>query len=354
MAYALPAKKHLLRKKMHIPEQLEHIWKNGQLTSRLIQGREKKGAAFEPYFNYLQPLQQISPHHALMLLRGRRENILRLSFKFPLENPSATELTKQEKNQIDKELFLLLRNIAEKKAVSLCVNNIHEKLSNSLSSYPKESNFRQIIMGLDTQLRAIVKVAIIDETGKFLDATCISLYPLIKDWYGSIAELAKLIIKYEIKFISIGSGPAFREISHLIHDLINMYPDLNIQKQNMQITGVPAYNPVELIDESFWEATSIARRLQDPFTELVKIDVSTMNAGPYQQDVRPEILKPALESAIQEYIHHKPVPNSSFKKSTNSSQRPHHKANSSKHSAKPLFNSAMADALSKLKLREKS
>ena len=211
----------------------------------------------------------------------------------------------------------------------------------------------------DTRFRAGVKVAIIDNTGKFLDATHLNLYPPLKDWYGSIAELAKLVIKHRIELIGIGSGQAFRETMRLVNDLIKMYPDLKLAKQTTQATGdssapISESSLEELFpfNEAFWGAVSLARQLQDPLAELIKTDPTTINLGPYQQDVRPAILKPALEAVIQDCVEKKSSldshPSPAFMKTTGKSEKQQNRT-----SAAPPFNSAMADALAKLRTGEK-
>lgn len=357
------------------PERARYIkdffWNHSQLFAKVIPGKEKAGIKFSCYFDYCQPIHLIQSHHALELLRGRREGILRLTFKLPEETTSLdpievtalSNLTKQEKAKLEKDLISNLREVAEKEAIALCVQNLRQKLM----AVPVG---KKILLALDTRFRAGIKVAIIDNTGKFLDATHLNLYPPLKDWYGSIAELAKLSIKHHVELIGIGSGPAFRETVRLVNDLIRMYPDLKLFKQVLHSTNVPPYTPSTLseeelsyFDESFWGALSVARQLQDPIAELISIDPTTINLGPYQQDVRPAILKPALEAIIKDCTEKKasqdslPRKNDERRTKNNGRNRNSDKASSerqARHSPAPLFNSAMADALAKLRTGEKS
>jgi transcriptional accessory protein Tex/SPT6 len=403
------------------------FWDHGELFSKVIQGKEQKGAKFSRYFSYSQPIRLIQSHHALELLQGRRDGFIRLSFKLPEDTTSLdqttvnelSQLAKPEKTKLDKELILALREVAEKEAIALCVQNLREKLMAAPVG-------KKTILALDTRFRAGIKVAIIDNTGKFLDATHLNLYPPLKDWYGSIADLAKLAIKHHVELIGIGSGPAFRESHRLINELIKMYPDLKLAKRTTQITGAPSAvtvnnkklnasmeNPpcappasstgqalceggnhsegmmkkedskhstesLNLIaeppaipakelpefEEAFQGAVSIARQLQDPFGELIKTDPTTINLGPYQQDVRPAILRPILEALIKDCSEKKHSMDSrdgenkndhgsrQGGKSENNRKMMHEKQK--KHSSQPIFNSAMADALAKLRTGEKA
>lgn len=342
------------------------LWQQGQLYSQIIQGKEKAGTKFSSYFNYTKPNHLISPAHALDLIRGRKAGCLRLFFKlpedainkFPHESDYLSTLGKTEKNQIDKQLFVRLREIAEKEAIALCVQNLREHLMGIPAG-------KKIIMGIDTTLRSGVKVAVINGEQKLLDTAVLHLYPPLKDWYGSLAELAKTVIKHHVEIISIGVGAAFKESVRLINDLIKMYPDLNLFKRIIYTTSTPPYISAEPIEETFWTASSIARQVQDPLTELAKIDPSTINIGPYKEDVRPEVLKPALDNLIQDCLnlvnnsahdprkpakrnlHHHNL-HSETKKNKIQSNRTKQDSHTNK-----LFNSAMADAFAKLRMGEK-
>lgn len=344
------------------------LWNHGHLFAHIIQGKEKAGAKFSSYFNYAKPAHLVSPAHALDLMRGRKSGYLRLSFKlpenvatsFPNETNQLAALTRPEKNQLDKELFSRLRQVAEKEAVALCVQNLREHLMTTPAG-------KKVVMSLDTYLRGGVKIAVIDGEGKLLDTTILHLYPPLKDWYGSLAELAKLAIKHHVELISIGVGAAFRESVRLINELIKMYPDLRLFKRIIYTPSTPIYAASELIDESFWAAVSIGRQLQNPLAELIKVDPTTLNIGPYKEDVRPEILKTALENLIKdciEIVNHsshdprKPGQRTSNRRSTHSVQKKNNNdnelRNKSRSNTNNLFNSAMADAFAKLKMGEKS
>ncbi len=350
------------------PEPLaDLLWNHGQLFSHIIQGKEKAAAKFSYYADYTKALRLISPAHALDLMRGRKIGCLRVSFKlqeeaisrFPDEISQLSTLTRADKAKLDKAVFSRLREIAEKEAIALCVQHLREHLMAPPIG-------KKAIMSLDTFLRGGVKIAIIDGEGKLLDTTILHLYPPLKDWYGSLAELAKLAIKYNIEIIAIGVGAAYRESTRLIHDLMKMYPDLKLFKRVVYTPAAPTYSNVELIDEPFWSAVSIGRQLQDPLAELAKIDPITLNIGPYKEDVRAEILKPALENLIKDCVElvnnslDDDPRNSMKKRSTNQKHaRSEQKNNKNISHTKPhstsnnLFNSAMADAFAKLKMGEK-
>jgi uncharacterized protein len=338
------------------------LWNHGHLFAHIIQGKEKAGAKFSSYFNYTKPAHLVSPAHALDLIRGRKSGYLRISFKLPEDSATAfpkeinqlAALLRPEKNQIDKELFSRLRQIAEKEAVALCVQNLREHLMTSPAG-------KKVVMSLDTYLRGGVKIAIIDGEGKLIDTTILHLYPPLKNWYGSLAELAKLVIKHHVELISIGVGAAFRESVRLINELIKMYPDLKLFKRIIYTPSTPTYAASELIDESFWAAVSIGRQLQNPLMELSKIDPITLNVGPYKEDARPEVLKAALENLIKDCVEQvnnssqdprKPVQRNGSHGSLHSAQKNSNR-NKQQSSTQNMFNSAMADAFAKLKTGEK-
>lgn len=310
-------------------EMREYIWQHGYLKSctRKIKVKNINANKFSDYFDYEEDLRKIPSHRALALFRGRRENVLQLSIllKTPgygekriasffnihnekyLANPWLNEcINLAWKNKIfsklELELFARLREIAEEDAIGVFARN----LRNILLSAPAGPH---TILGLDPGLRSGIKAAVIDETGKVLDYT--TLYPFAphNDWHGSITELARLIIRFNVNLLSIGNGTGSRETEHLINDLMKMYPDLTLVKVIVNEAGASVYSASELASQELSEldvtirgAVFIARRLQDPLAESVKVEPKALGAGQYQHDINPERLNTSLGKIVEDCV----------------------------------------------------
>lgn len=301
----------------------ESVWKNGVLLSKVIQGKEKTGEKFRDYFKYQEPIHAIPSHRILALLRGRRENFLRLSLdlsehawfeqriakNFGIAHAEnwlfeTVRLTWKSKifPKLEQELVHRLRDSAEDGAISVFAKNLRDLL---LSAPAGEKT----TMGLDPGIRTGVKVAIVDKTGKFLDSTVIYPHAPQNLWFESIAELAKLAMKHHVDLISIGNGTASRETDRLAGELIKMYPDLNITKMVVSEAGASVYSASEYAAKEFPDldvtirgAVSIARRLQDPLAELVKIEPKAIGVGQYQHDMNQGNLGRCLDAVVEDCV----------------------------------------------------
>jgi protein Tex len=334
---ALEGAKHILAE--HYAEQAEligqireYIWQHADLQASIISGKEAIAAKFADYFNHHEPIQDMPSHRALALFRGRNEGFLQLSMPIghdeqqeshPAETMIAQYFNLNNQGQaaaawlqetvrwawryklklsLEAELLVRLRERAEKEAIAVFSKN----LKDLLLAAPAGS---RTTMGLDPGIRTGVKVAIVDATGKLLGHTTVYPHAPKNQWSESIEVLAKLIEHFQVSLVSIGNGTASRETERLINDLISAYPELNIHKVIVSEAGASVYSASELasaefpdLDVSFRGAVSIARRLQDPLAELVKIDPKAIGVGQYQHDVNQTQLARALDAVVEDCV----------------------------------------------------
>jgi protein Tex len=314
-----------------------HLWNHALLASAVADGKEEAGAKFRDYFAYQEPLKAVPPHRALALFRGRKEEILRVSLKLPEElaadRPSgsfnACELkiaarfdiadrrqpaddwllqtahwTWQVKLswQLETELLSELRERAEQEAIRVFAHNLHDLLL-AAPAGPR------VTMGLDPGLRTGVKVAVVDRTGKLLETA--TVYPHVprNDWNGTLKALGMLTKKHAVDLISIGNGTASRETDKLAGELMKQHPELKLTKVVVSEAGASVYSASELaakefpaLDVTLRGAVSIARRLQDPLAELVKIDPKSIGVGQYQHDVMQTRLARSLDAVVEDCV----------------------------------------------------
>ena len=292
-------------------------------------------AKFSDYFDHNEPIAAIPSHRALALLRGRREQVLRLALKLPEEltdppgRPEVCERMIAQRFgivdrgrpadawlaqtvrwtwsvklgwQLESELFSQMRERAEEEAIRVFAGNLHDLLL-AAPAGPR------VTIGLDPGLRTGVKVAVVDATGKLLDTA--TLYPHVprRDWDGSIAALARLARAHAVELVAIGNGTASRETDRLVGDLIRRHPELGLTKAVVSEAGASVYSASELaarefpdLDVSLRGAVSIARRLQDPLAELVKIDPKSIGVGQYQHDVSQSRLARSLDAVVEDCV----------------------------------------------------
>ncbi|MFZ5464037.1 MAG: Tex family protein [Pseudomonadota bacterium] len=314
----------------------DHLQANGIITAVVVEGKEEEGAKFRDYFAYREALKDVPPHRALALFRGRNEGILRLALKLPEEleehrapGPNACERliavrfevrdagrpgdkwlaetvrwTWMVKLSLSLELELLgaLRERAEEEAIRVFARNLHDLLL-AAPAGPRA------VIGLDPGLRTGVKVAVVDRTGKLLETATIHPHAPRNDWDGAIHTLAALAKKHGAELVSIGNGTASRETDKLAADLIKRHPELRLTRVVVSEAGASVYSASELaarefpeLDVSLRGAVSIARRLQDPLAELVKIEPKSIGVGQYQHDVNQTKLARALDAVVEDCV----------------------------------------------------
>ncbi|OHX15468.1 Tex family protein [Chromobacterium sphagni] len=312
----------------------EKLWSEGELAATVVAGKEADGAKFSDYFDHREHIQSIPSHRALALLRGRNEGVLNVALKYqpdetPITERSGYELLIADRFNIkdagraaDKwlldgvrlawrakiflslelELVSRLKEAADAEAIKVFAANLHDLLLAAPAG-------RRATLGLDPGLRTGCKVAVVDDTGKVLDTTAIYPHEPRREWDKSIAILGALCVRHKVDLIAIGNGTASRETDKLAQDLIKAFPQLGMTKIVVSEAGASVYSASELaakefpdMDVSLRGAVSIARRLQDPLAELVKIDPKSIGVGQYQHDVNQSQLARALDGVVEDCV----------------------------------------------------
>lgn len=320
------------------PELLEkcrgYLQDNAILQSKVITEKQNDAAKFQDYFDHKEPWSKVPSHRALAMFRGRRENFLQLALVLPEDlDENATGSIPQQmianhfaiksngraadawlldvvrwtwkvklQPHLETELLGILREQAEEEAIMVFKRNLHDLLMAAPAGHLNT-------LGLDPGLRTGVKVAVVDGTGKLLATE--TIYPHVphNKWQASLAALEHLVITHQIKLISIGNGTASRETEKLVEELIKKHPEQKIIKVVVSEAGASVYSASELaakefptLDVSLRGAVSIARRLQDPLAELVKIDPKSIGVGQYQHDVNQIKLARTLDAVVEDAV----------------------------------------------------
>lgn len=312
-----------------INELREHLWKHAIVKSVGSSTKKETVSKFSDYFNYEEAIKKIPSHRALALFRGRRENVLQVSLVMPEteqnygeEKVAAYFKIKDQQRKADNwlletvrmtwkvklftklelELLTRLRESADEEAIKVFARNLRDLLLAAPAG-------QKITIGLDPGIRTGVKVVAVDTTGKLLDYTVIFPFAPQNEWHQSIADLAKLAVKHQVSLISIGNGTGSRETERLVADLIKMYPDLKLTKMIVSEAGASVYSASELaanefpdLDVTLRGAVSIARRIQDPLAELVKIEAKAIGVGQYQHDVNQARLARSLDAVVEDCV----------------------------------------------------
>lgn len=315
------------------------ISNKGLLMSSVSKDMEAKGEKYLDYFDYREPISKVPPHRALALFRGRKESVLSLKLDIPdleyndvhpcelaiaqtfgipyfpgsdwVGKPAASQwLTEVVRwtwrakllMQIENDLLGSLREAAEAEAIKVFADNLKDLLLASPAG-------QRATIGLDPGLRTGVKVAVVDGTGQYVDNTAIFPHVPKNQWDESIATLAKLAKKYDAELIAIGNGTASRETEKLAAELIQKHPELKMTKVVVSEAGASVYSASEFASNEFPDldvtvrgAISIARRLQDPLAELVKIDPQSIGVGQYQHDVSQFKLSRSLDAVVEDCV----------------------------------------------------
>ncbi|MCW8885984.1 MAG: RNA-binding transcriptional accessory protein [Motiliproteus sp.] len=302
------------------------LWQQGQFQSRLAKGKEQEGQKFKDYFDHHEPLKKIPSHRLLAILRGQQQSILKTSLELPepyqaddlirnqlklsrgtpLHPWMEQQLTRawQRKLQpmLERELVGRARESAEKSAIDVFAQNLKQLLLASPAGH-------KTTLGLDPGLRTGVKVAVVDGTGKLLQTS--TIYPHVprNQWQQSLQQLHQLCKQHQVELISIGNGTGSKETDRLVAELLTLHPNLNCQKLMVSEAGASVYSASELaakefpdLDVSLRGAVSIARRLQDPLSELVKIEPKAIGVGQYQHDVNQGELATQLDGVVEDCV----------------------------------------------------
>lgn len=312
----------------------DYLHNQGVVSSAVVEGKEnEEGEKFRDYYDYAETIKTVPSHRALALFRGRNAGVLTIKLGLGEEldtqvpHPSEAMIARhfgianqnrpadkwlsdvcrwcwrvKVQPHIENELLTQLRETAETEAIRVFARNLNDLLL-AAPAGPKA------VIGLDPGLRTGVKVAVVDRTGKVLATDTIYPHEPRRDWDGSIAKLARIAAQTQAELISIGNGTASRETDKLASELIAKHPELRLQKIVVSEAGASVYSASELaakefpdLDVSLRGAVSIARRLQDPLAELVKIEPKAIGVGQYQHDVNQRELARSLDAVVEDCV----------------------------------------------------
>ncbi|MGX1626609.1 Tex family protein [Streptomyces albidoflavus] len=312
----------------------ERMWGRGRLAAKVREGQEEAGAKFSDYFDFAEPFTELPSHRVLAMLRGEKEGVLDLNLEpeEPQADPSAPSSYEVEvasrfgiadrgrpgdrwlldtarwawRTRIMVHLGIdvrsRLRTAAEDEAVRVFAANLRDLLLAAPAG-------TRATLGLDPGFRTGVKVAVVDATGKVVATD--TVYPHVprNQWDGSLEKLAALARAHQVELVAIGNGTASRETDKLAADLIAAHPELKLTKVMVSEAGASVYSASEFasqelpeLDVSLRGAVSIARRLQDPLAELVKIDPKSIGVGQYQHDLSEVKLSRSLDAVVEDCV----------------------------------------------------
>jgi protein Tex len=321
----------------------DFLWSQGLMTSKVADGKEMaEEEKFRDYYAYSEPVRLVPSHRALALFRGRQLGVLQLKLSLEesqealVPHPCEVMIAKhvgieslgrsadkwlaevcrwtwrvKTSLSLEMALFTQLREAAETEAIKVFARNLHELLL-AAPAGPK------VVMGVDPGIRTGCKVAVVDATGKLLETSTIYPHEPRKDWDGSLAVLGALCVKHQVSLVAIGNGTASRETDRLVKDLMKLLSAKksakdsdqdSLQKIVVSEAGASVYSASELaalefpeLDVSLRGAVSIARRLQDPLAELVKIEPKAIGVGQYQHDVNQFQLSRTLDAVVEDCV----------------------------------------------------
>jgi len=312
----------------------EWLWAEGLLQSRLMPGKDENDAdvaKFRDYFDYSEPMSRVPSHRALAVFRGRQQDILDARLVLPVQ-PEPGQASVAEGRialrlgwshqgraaddllrkcvawtwrvklslSTERDLFTRLREEAEKVAIKVFADNLRDLLL-AAPAGPR------VVMGLDPGIRTGVKVAVVDATGKLVATATVYPHEPRRDWDGSLHQLEQLCRKHAVSLVAIGNGTASRETDKLAADLMKRVDGLQrivVSEAGASVYSASAFASEEMpdVDVSLRGAASIARRLQDPLAELVKIDPKSIGVGQYQHDVNQGELARTLDAVVEDCV----------------------------------------------------
>jgi protein Tex len=312
----------------------EQMWSNGLMASTVRTGKKTEGEKFKDYFDFREPLHKLPSHRILAMFRGEKEEILELQIHPDAQEPvagipSSYELKIMQRFAISDQgrpgdrwlaetarwawrtkiqvhlnidLRMRLWTLAETEAVRVFASNLRDLLLAAPAG-------ARVTMGLDPGFRSGVKVAIVDATGRVVATTAIFPHEPQKRWDEALATLGKLAVQHRVSLIAIGNGTASRETDRLAMDLVKLLPDLKMSKIVVSEAGASVYSASAFaseelpgLDVTLRGAVSIARRLQDPLAELVKIDPKAIGVGQYQHDLGETKLARSLDAVVEDCV----------------------------------------------------
>ncbi|KZC39804.1 UNVERIFIED_ORG: RNA-binding transcriptional accessory protein, partial [Rhodanobacter sp. FW104-R5] len=315
-----------------VGELRDWLWAQGQIRAKVVEGKESEGAKFRDYFDHVEPIAKIPSHRLLALMRARNEGVIELELAPAADSEQghaegegrvaahagildrgraadawlreAVRLTWRVKLHLHLtlDLFGRVREGAEDEAIRVFGDNLKDLMLAAPAG-------AKTVMGLDPGIRTGCKVAVVDATGKLLATDTIYPHEPRRQWNESLVSLAKLCRQHGVDLIAIGNGTASRETDKLAGELIKKLPDAKLSKIVVSEAGASVYSASETaakefpaLDVSLRGAVSIARRLQDPLAELVKIEPKAIGVGQYQHDVNQVKLARALDAKVEDCV----------------------------------------------------
>lgn len=308
----------------------EHMWRHAVIQSTVVRDHEMQAQKFKDYFCFHEALGKIPSHRILALFRGRKEEHLQLQVSFPDTAqsdhclqliadtlPAATETIQAQpwlwksvqwawKTKIQLKLELEIMNELKQRADDDAISVFKNNLKNLLLAAPAG---KKIVLGLDPGFRSGVKTVVIDDTGKLLHHCVIFPHQPQQQWDQALAQLYSLCKKFQVELVSIGNGTASRETDQLVTALTQAHPELKLTQIVVSEAGASVYSAsaeaakeFPELDVSYRGAVSIARRLQDPLAELVKIEPKAIGVGQYQHDVNQNQLAQSLQNTMEDCV----------------------------------------------------
>ncbi len=312
----------------------EQMWSNGLMASTVRKGKKTEGEKFKDYFEFSEPLHKLPSHRILAMFRGEKEEILDLQM-LPDAQPAVANVSNSYELKIMQrfaisdqsrpgdrwlvetarwawrtkimvhlniDLRMRLWTLAETEAVRVFASNLRDLLLAAPAG-------ARVTMGLDPGFRSGVKVAVVDATGRVVATNTIYPHEPARRWDEALATLGKLAVQHKVDLIAIGNGTASRETDKLAMDLVKLLPDLKMSKIVVSEAGASVYSASAFASEELPEldvtlrgAVSIARRLQDPLAELVKIDPKAIGVGQYQHDLGETKLARSLDAVVEDCV----------------------------------------------------
>ncbi len=309
----------------------EKVWSGGKLTTGVVKGKETEGAKFSDYFAFNENIANMPSHRALALLRGEKEGILKVDLDLPHDekarHPAVTTIMSafniQDRGRpADKWLAETARQAWKQRLAPSSHSDLVERLkerSDTDAIRVFSHNMKalllaapagpKVVMGVDPGIRTGCKIAVVDATGKLLETATIYPHEPKKDWNGSLVTLAQLAKRHSVELVSVGNGTASRETDKLVAELSTKMPELNLTRVTVSEAGASVYSASAFaakefpdLDVSLRGAVSIARRLQDPLAELVKIEPKAIGVGQYQHDVDQNALARSLDGVVEDCV----------------------------------------------------
>lgn len=304
----------------------QYLWKNAYLVSHVLPEKEASGAKFRDYFDYQEPITKVPSHRALALFRGRNEGVLQLALKLLSEEDQSEAILIEHFNirlnnapadhwrktvlswtwrvkilpHLETELMGNVREMAEEQAIEVFARNVKDLLMAASAGM-------RCTMGMDPGLRTGVKIAVVDATGKLVATD--TVYPHTGQAARAASRVAHLCLEHQVELVAIGNGTASRETERFYEEVQKHCPEVKSQKVIVSEAGASVYSASELASEEFPDldvslrgAVSIARRLQDPLAELVKIDPKSIGVGQYQHDVSQTGLMKKLTAVVEDCV----------------------------------------------------